>query len=289
MSSAAAKTGPDFIIIGAMKAGTSTLYSQLAGQEGVFLTTPKEPNFFSDDAVYAKGLDWYRSLFAEARPGDLAGEASTHYTKLPTYPETLARMQAGIDPPRLIYVIRNPVARAVSHFMHEHSVGAVTGTFDAALGSHPEMIEYGRYAMQIRPYIEAFGQGAVHLTSLEQIKADPDGELAAIGQFLNHEAPLTWDHGQAAQNVSAQRMRRLPLHGLLFANPVAKALRQVLIPAGLRARLRAARTITDRPELSPATRQRLEATFAEDHAALSGLFPDHPALTLCYPFLDGGT
>ena len=59
---------PDFIIIGAMKCGTSTLAAQLACQDGVFLTTPKEPNFFSDDEIYARGHGWYRSLFAAAAP-----------------------------------------------------------------------------------------------------------------------------------------------------------------------------------------------------------------------------
>ncbi len=83
---------PDFIIIGAMKCGTSTLYEQLAAQPGVFMCTPKEPNFFSDDRIYANGLDWYRGLFAPAPAGALCGEASTHYTKLPTHPATLERL-----------------------------------------------------------------------------------------------------------------------------------------------------------------------------------------------------
>lgn len=60
---------PDFIIIGAMKCATSTLHDQLARQPGLFMSTPKEPNFFSDDEQWGRGLDWYGSLF-EAVPGD---------------------------------------------------------------------------------------------------------------------------------------------------------------------------------------------------------------------------
>ena len=86
---------PDFLIIGAMKSGTSTLQAQLAVQPGLFMTTPKEPNFFSDDDIYAKGIDWYRSLFDAAAAGDLKGEASTHYTKLPDYPDTVTRLAAS--------------------------------------------------------------------------------------------------------------------------------------------------------------------------------------------------
>ncbi|MEM1409443.1 MAG: sulfotransferase, partial [Pseudomonadota bacterium] len=82
---------PDFCIIGAMKCGTTTLAYQLGAQEGVFITDPKEPNFFSDDDQYAKGIDWYTSLFSTAPRGAFLGEASTHYTKFPTYPVAAER------------------------------------------------------------------------------------------------------------------------------------------------------------------------------------------------------
>ncbi len=131
---------PDFLIIGAMKCGTSTLAAQLAHQDGIFVTTPKEPNFFSDDAVHAKGLDWYRSLFGPAAPGDLLGEASTHYTKRPIHPDTLARLIPVLPAPRLVYMIRDPMDRIVSHYIHEWTMGAIGDTLEAALEAHPELI-----------------------------------------------------------------------------------------------------------------------------------------------------
>jgi hypothetical protein len=84
---------PNFIIIGAMKCATSTLHEQLARQPGFFMSQPKEPNFFSDDSAYARGEDWYLGLFAGTRPGDICGESSTHYTKLPTYPGTVGMVK----------------------------------------------------------------------------------------------------------------------------------------------------------------------------------------------------
>ena len=57
---------PDFIIIGAMKCATSTLHDQLAEQPGFVMSEPKEPNFFSDEENWAKGLGWYSGLFAAA-------------------------------------------------------------------------------------------------------------------------------------------------------------------------------------------------------------------------------
>ncbi|MFT6073172.1 MAG: hypothetical protein ACJAZ1_000078 [Yoonia sp.] len=281
-------TGPvlDFIIIGAMKCGTTTLQAQLAAQPGIFMTTPKEPNFFSDDAVYAQGQGWYRSLFYDAAPGDLKGEASTHYTKLPTYPQTVARMSQVLMAPRLIYVIRNPVTRAVSHYIHEWSEGRMSQDAIAAFASDATLQAYSHYPMQLAPFIDAFGLDAIHLTSLELMKADPDGEMAKISTHLQVSTPLVWDNDMGAQNVSAQRVRRLPLQRLIVDNPVATFLRHNLVPKAVRNRIREGRTITARPELPQELRRQLEDVFTPDRAALEALFPGHPALPLCYGFTD---
>ena len=87
------RNAPDFVIIGAMKCATTTLHEQLDAQAGVFMSEPKEPNFFSNDEQFQRGIDWYLSLFSSAQPGDLCGESSTHYTKLPTYPSTIDRLK----------------------------------------------------------------------------------------------------------------------------------------------------------------------------------------------------
>src|SRR5690606_21901444 len=133
---------------------------------------------------------WYRSLFAGAAPGDLKGEASTHYTKLPTHPKTLERMAALLAAPRIVHMIRNPVERTVSHYIHEWSEGRMDGDPASAFAHHPELVAYGCYGMQIEPYVARFGAGNVLLTSLEQIKADGPGELARIGAFLGR--PVAW-------------------------------------------------------------------------------------------------
>ena len=89
-----------------------------------------------------------------------------------------------------------------------------------------------------------------------------------------------------AQNVSAERVRKLPLHGLLVDNPVARALRHALVPKSVRTRIRMARTPKERPTLPAGLRAQLEDRFAPDRAALAQLFPDHPALPLCYGFTE---
>lgn len=274
---------PDFIIIGAMKCGTTTLQAQLAAQPGIFMTTPKEPNFFSDDAIFARGMGWYRGLFAGAAPGDLRGEASTHYTKRPTHPDTLDRLRPHCPDLRLIYMIRNPVQRAVSHYIHEWSEGRMGADPVAEFDRHPEMVDYGRYGFQIAPWIDAYGADAVLLTSLEQLTADPQGELTRVARHIGLEGAL-WQDDLGAQNVSAERVRRIPFENILIYNPVATALRRVLVPKGLRSAIRNARKIKARPQLPASLRARLEQQFLEDRAELARLFPGHAALELSYPF-----
>ncbi len=276
--------GPDFIIIGAMKCGTSTLQAQLAAQAGVFMTTPKEPNYFSDDDVYGLGSDWYASLFADAQSNDVTGEASTHYTKLPTYPETIARMQSEIAAPKMIYLIRNPVQRAISHFVHEWTENRMGDDIEQAFRDNITLVDYGRYAMQIKPFIDAYGADAVHLTCLEGLKADPDGEFAKITDFLGLK-DAKWTHDLEAQNVSSERSRPLPFHGLLVDNPIATTLRRILVPKFVRTMIRESRSMKQRPELTEQLTQDLEQIYTNDRASLADLFPGNPALKLSYPFV----
>jgi hypothetical protein len=275
---------PDFLIIGAMKCGTSTLQAQLAVQPGIFMTDPKEPNYFSDDSVHALGPEWYEALFAQAAPGDLTGEASTHYTKLPTYPQTLARMRAALPSPRLVYILRDPIERAVSHYLHERSLDAITPDFREALRVHPELIEYGRYGMQIAPYLEVFGSESIHLTSLERLTADPEGELRRVAAFIGYGRTPDWQHDLGRQNVSAERVRPLPFHDLIVGHPAAIWLRRTFVPKSLRNRIRESRTIKTRPEIPDDLRGTLEAVFLEDRGLLASQFPGHAVLADCYPF-----
>jgi len=275
---------PDFIIVGAMKCGTSTLADQIAAQNGAFMTTPKEPNVFSDDEVFAKGPAWYSALFDTAAPGSIMGEASTHYTKLPTYPDTVKRLKSAVPEAKLIYVIRNPIDRAVSHYIHEWSERQVGKDIESALQSTPRIVDYGRYAYQIKPFLEAFGPDRVFLTSLEQLKSDPQAEFSRIAAFIGLEG-AGWIEDLGASNTSANRIRTFPLRRLLVDNPIMRPLRQLLIPKSFRTWVWNQLTIKHRPDLSDAARAQLVDVYTQDRLELARLFPDHPALDMCYPFL----
>jgi hypothetical protein len=193
-------------------------------------------------------------------------------------------MRAALPAPKLVYIIRDPIERAISHFLHERSLGGMGSDFRHALETHPELVAYGRYAMQIAPFIETYGVERIFLTSLERMTLDPVGELGRVASFIGYTGAPEWIDDLGRQNVSSERVRPLPLHGLLVQHPVTTWLRRTFVPKGLRRRIREARTIKTRPEISPDLRDDLEAVFLEDRARLAQVFPGHSVLTDCYPF-----
>jgi len=259
---------PDFIIIGAMKSATSTLHEQLQLQSGIFMCTPKEPNFFSDDPNYARGMAWYQGLFSDAGENSLKGESSTHYTKLPTYPHTIERLQRAGIPPRFIYIMRHPVDRLVSHYIHEWTQGVIKADIVSALENHPELVQYGQYAMQLEPYFDAFGQEAVLPVFFDRIRSKPQAELERICRFIGYPGKPCWRTDLKPTNVSRERIRRFPFDELLIYSAPATWLRRTLFPKALRKRVRQRLTMRKRPQLPAAVKAEVEAVFNEDLAML---------------------
>jgi hypothetical protein len=255
---------PHFIIIGAMKAATSSLQEQLARQPGIFMSDPKEPNYFSDDDQYARGDAWYSGLFAEAPDGCLLGEASTHYTKLPTYPHTIERLQKQLPHARFIYVMRHPVERLISHYIHEWSMGVYRCSIDEAVEQYQELIVYGQYALQLEPYFKAFGRDAVLPVFFDQLVHESQAELERICKFIGYEGSPQWSEERQPSNVSSKRIRRFPLYAMLVDSSIATWLRRRLIPRKLRDAVKARMRMQDRPELSEETRASLEEVFDQD-------------------------
>lgn len=255
---------PNFIIIGAMKCGTSTLHQQLARQPGVFMSEPKEPNFFSNDEVYAQGEGWYRGLFADAPSSALRGESSTHYTKLPTYPKTLERMRTLLPDLKLIYLMRHPVERLISHYIHEWSMRVINIPIDQAIDVHHELMDYGCYWMQLQPFFGVYGRASVLPVFLEHMQCAPEAELERVCRFLGYAGTPHWEKDLAQQNASAERLRLGSLGRRLLNDPLLKHLRRALIPIRLRVGLKARLAMRARPELSQRSRARIVARFDED-------------------------
>jgi hypothetical protein len=256
---------PDFIIIGAMKSATTTLHEQLALQPGIFMSRPKEPNFFSDDEIAAKGIDWYRSLFRLADAGDLLGESSTHYSKLPTYPKTIERMRRTLPDVKLIYVMRHPVDRLVSHYLHEAIREFIIEPIDQAIEGHPELISYGCYGMQLVPFLDAYGPDRVFPVFFDRLVENPQQELEQICRFIGYKGDPRWDFTLKAQNVTSEQLRRSMFREMLVNAPILRALHRRLIWKPWREHLKRLWQIEhERPNLSEQALARLRPIFDAD-------------------------
>lgn len=263
---------PDFIIIGAMKSATSTLHEQLALQPDFYMSTPKEPFYFSDDEVFSMGRDWYLNLFSNAEPNQLCGESSTHYTKLPDYPDTIKRMKSELPKLKLIYVLRHPVERLISHYIHQWSQNIFRCDINEAIDRHDELVNYSRYAYQIQPYIEAYGRENILFIFNEALRVRPQVELERVAMFLDI-APtrVKWRENLSEQNVSSQRVRRFKGYNLLVESAVMTWLRRRLIPKTFRTQVRNLLSMQKKPMISPAKLDELNRVFDEDLTNLSNI------------------
>ncbi|MEM9374002.1 MAG: sulfotransferase, partial [Planctomycetota bacterium] len=262
---------PDFVIIGAMKCATTTLHDQLARQQGVFMSTPKEPNFFSDDGVWSRGIGWYESLFRDAPGGALRGESSTHYTKLPTYPETIDRFAEHLPDAKLIYVMRDPVARLVSQYIHEWSEARISVPIDEAVERHPELLDYSRYATQLRPWLDRFGSDRVLPVFFERITARPAAEFERVCRFVGVAGEAGWAEDAAPRNVSSERIRKNPVRDAVLDLRAMRWLRRALLPESVRERIKSRWRMDERPELSEGRAARVRERLDPDIAALGGM------------------
>jgi hypothetical protein len=260
---------PDFIVIGAMKSATTTLHEQLARQAGFFMTRPKEPNFFSDDEMYARGWRWYSSLFKGAADTDLRGESSTHYSKLPNHPRTVERMARDLPRLKLIYLMRHPIDRLISQYVHEITDGRINVNVSEAVERHPELVDYSRYTLQLEPFLQAFGPKNVLAVFFPRLVHHSQSELERIGRFLGHDGPLRWDTSLQPQNVGRDRLRPSPIRNALVQAPVLCALRQRIVPRNWSQSVKVLwRARIDPPAMQPDLIARLREVFDADLAQL---------------------
>ena len=261
---------PDFIIIGAMKSATSTLHEQLALQPDFFMSTPKEPFYFSDDEVFSKGRDWYLRLFNDAHPDQLCGESSTHYTKLPDYPATINRMKSELPDIKLIYVLRHPIDRLISHYIHQWSQNVFRCDINEAIQRYDELINYSLYAYQIKPYLDAYGRDNILFIFNEALRVRPQAELERVAAFLGIDPDrVKWQENLVEQNVSSQRVKRFNGYGLLVESSIMTWIRRRFIPKGFRTRVREWLSMRKKPVISQANLEKLSQIFDEDLAELS--------------------
>lgn len=273
---------PDFLIIGAMKAGTTTLYYDLMANPSIYLPAEnKEPHSLGSEKVLtAGGRREYARYFAKARANQVCGEASTGYTKLPTARGVPERAMAICGPSlKLIYLVREPVSRIISHHRHDsappaHAPGQMDPDIDVAFERHPELVEYSRYAMQIEPWIARFGRERVHIVVFEEYIRDRRAVVAAVSEFLGVEPRPDLVDVNARWNASDSRPVVVGGWKWLYNAPVYRRAIRPRIPLAFRNYFR--ETILPRHEFrpappSPSTVERVLTAVQDDAEALRRL------------------
>jgi sulfotransferase family protein len=144
---------PTFLVIGAMKGATSSLARYLAAHPDVFMTRDKEPDFFS--RRFRLGQEWYESLFDGAAGAVARGEASPSYTFFPLL-DAAPRIAEVVPEARLVYLVRDPVDRMHSQYLHYRRAGWESEPLRKALLGDARYTYPSRYGMQLERYAAAF-------------------------------------------------------------------------------------------------------------------------------------
>ena len=259
---------PDFLIIGAMRSGTTTLARLLQAHPDVFVPPVKEIHYF--DQNFDKPLEWYLDWFREADGARAAGEASATYMAEPQAP---ARMADVVPEARLVAILRDPVDRAYSHYWHERKLGRESLGFGEALEAEPQRtatdkvlprlrfayLERSRYLAQLRRVCEHYPRESLHVLILEEFQRDPQTHFRTICGFLGvDEAFVPADLGRVFNRYAEPRSARLmrAARGIPW-----RPLRRAVDRANVRR--------FGYPPMDPGLRRELAGRFAEDNRALA--------------------
>lgn len=182
---------PNLFIIGAAKSGTTSLHDHLRRHPEIFMSTPKEPGYFTPGvAYYPTSTEWYLSLFKDAGDARIVGESSTHYTKLPSYPGVAERIARFCDAPRFIYLMRDPIDRIISQYWHGiRQEVQIRGMLEAIQGE-VDFKALSDYAMQLEPYFETFGRDRVLVLTFEELIREQERVLGEVFEWLGVDASL---------------------------------------------------------------------------------------------------
>lgn len=228
---------PTFLVIGAGKSGTTSLWSYLNQHPQIGMSAIKEPSYFSMDGIHARGVDWYARLYAGHADKPARGEASNSYSATETYPRTLDRIAEVMTDPKFLYIVRHPRARSESDWMQRSKIEQVT--FSDFLRRDPVYADKNMYLRTLKRYTDRFGAGSVMVLFYDDLLRDPGALLARVCAFLGVDSDFAFDAGtRHGESADARRffpgmaaLRRTKLYAdlsMALPDPVKRRLRGAL-------------------------------------------------------------
>jgi len=206
---------PNLIIIGGLKCGTTSIHHYLGLHPEVQMSKPKELNFFVEELNWDLGLDWYASRFDSRFR--VRGESSPHYTNEPRYKGVSERIREHCPDAKLIYMVRDPIKRILSHWVHATGAGYERRPLEAAL-SAPDTayVHRSMYWMQLQPHLEHFERERIAVIAQEELQADRAETMRRAFRFAGVDENFTseqfdreWEKSSAKQGDKYQVMERL--------------------------------------------------------------------------------
>jgi hypothetical protein len=265
---------PNFIIIGAMKSGTSSLHAYLDEHPDISMSYPKELDFFIEERGWSKGFDWYKSHFSSA--AKIRGESSVGYTQRHKYPEVPQRIQAMNSDIKLLYILRDPVDRLVSHYTQLSLMGLEPRDFRVALDELPgsDYILSSSYYYQLAAYLECFSREQILILTLEELARDKVGTIRKVFQFLRVDDDFVGKEWALVHNRSVDKFERNMLGRAMRCVPFKRQLKPI-VPAPVAtaySRLTCRKPeVRRQPVLTGEKRAEITEILAEDIAQLRTL------------------
>jgi len=186
-----------FFIVGAPKAGTTSLFHYLNTHPEIKMSSAKEPNYFSDKELFDQGLYYgtsridtlqkYNSLFSGRKKEKLMGESSVSYLY---YSEVPKRIKVYNTDSKIIVMLRNPVDRAFSHYLMDYRLGLTSESFESEFNikiglKFQQYFLLGNYSSQVKRYIDVFGRENIHFIWYSDFKKNTSLELEKVFDFLS--------------------------------------------------------------------------------------------------------
>ncbi|HYN88504.1 MAG TPA: sulfotransferase [Ardenticatenaceae bacterium] len=258
---------PNLIIIGGMKCGTTSLHYYLGLHPQISMSKLKELDFFIEERNWRRGVEWYRSNFQGA--ASIYGESSTGYSAYPHYDGVPARMHSVVPDARLIYILRDPIERIVSQYVHNCSDRRDSGTIADVLNGPRKQyyIDRSKYYMQLEQYLRYFPLERILVITSEELYRHRLGTLRNIFRFLGVDDSFVSERFSEVLHASAGMKRKNLARLLVTRIPGMDLLRR--LPPDLRWRVDQAAYLPftqkiERPEIDAALRQQLIDVLQDD-------------------------
>lgn len=209
-----------------MKSGTTYLTKLLNSHPSIFMCYPEEPSFFVDQAQlrriwrdmwdegYWKSQESYLRLFQTAENATILGESSTNYTKRPLVMGVPEKIRQFNPDARFIYIMRDPVERAISHYWHMVRLHGEWRSILDAIKNEPQYRDVSYYAMQLTPFIEYFGRERINVLTFEELTSRPNETMKGLWKWLKVDCSVEATAVDQPENVTPEIVTMATLFGV---------------------------------------------------------------------------